>query len=130
MALSIITHPPYRGKLYPLKHYYEKTNGRLIKVFIKEYPQNVEDILKWLIEREERGYYVFVAVTYSTQLKTWLLKIKLHEDSEPIFICFKTRQIFVKRNDINYLLKLSTDLRYLTYYGGYSTFRTRTKPYF
>jgi len=126
MRLKINNDPPYHGKLIKLNHFYEIKDNRVVTVQIIEKPEDISELLEWLSYRNEKRYYSRIARVYSTKLKTWFYKVKIHKDSESIFIRADNMDIYVKKGGLTNLLRLSADLRYLTYYSGYKTCRRIT----
>jgi len=119
--------PPYPKVLTKVTEFTDISKGKLVKVAIKEKPNDLTKLIEWAEYRKSIGKPLIISRTYLIQTKQYALCIKLHEDDYPVFITLDNYDVYVKRTAFSKSYKVRTTLRYVLYYSGYKLKFKHTK---
>jgi len=114
--LKQLSFVPTNTKLEQVDHFYQHSEGRLIKLNIASYPDSFEKLASWLEYRKSINKPV---QAYLTKVEDkYFIKLRAEDLQDYVYINVECKQVYVAKNTV-IRGQFASFLRYLLYYSGY-----------
>ena len=107
---------PTNTKLEQVDHFYQHSNGRLIKIKIASKPEDFSQLKEWIEYRKSINKPV---QAYLTKVEDkYFIKLRAEDMADYVYINIECKQVYVAKNTV-IRGQFASFLRYLLYYSGY-----------
>jgi len=107
---------PTNTKLEQVDHFYQHSNGRLIKIKIASKPEDFSQLKEWIEYRKSINKPVQAYLTKIGDLH--YLKLRAEDMADYVYIEIESKRVYVAKNTV-IRGQFASFLRYLLYYSGY-----------